>query len=121
MTKQRVASSFVKSPDPERDSFKPGRRLIVEWLLPYTYLKPENLTLRLHVMYGDLEEEVVDYPIKRVAGFISHLVLDPKFTQKKGIISYKAEIVDLEQKVVESFKQHLWSEPVRLGKKTTSM
>ncbi|MBM3201418.1 MAG: hypothetical protein FJZ56_03300 [Chlamydiae bacterium] len=119
VTKQRLASSFVKSPDPERTSFKPGQRLIVEWLLPYQQLKADKLTLCLHVMYGNLEEEVVEYPVNTIAGFVSHLVLDPQFTEKKGVISYKAEIIDSEKNIIESFKQKLWVEPVTPGKKSS--
>ncbi len=108
VTKQRLASNFVKSPDPDREQFKKGKQLIVEWMLPQEYRSAKDLTLQLHLIYGNLEEEVVEYPVKMWAGYVTHLLIDPKFTQKKGLVSYKAEIVNSQQEVIESFEQQLW-------------
>lgn len=122
LTKQRLASTFAKSPDPERVKFREGRKLIVEWLLPYEERKTEDLKLRLHLVYGNLEQEIVEYPVTMWAGFITHLVLDPKFTENKGLMTYKADIINKEGNVIESFKQQLWVSiiDVKCRKKPTS-
>ena len=108
LSKQRLASTFAKSPDPEKIKFREGRKLIIEWLLPYEQRKVENLTLRLHLVYGNMQQEVVEYPVTMWAGFVTHLVIDPLFTERQGLMTYKADIVGKNGEVIESFKQQLW-------------
>lgn len=108
LSKQRLASSYAKSPDPERTKFRKGRKLIVEWMLPFEYRANKDLHLRLYVVYGNLEQEVVEYSLNTFAGFVTHYVIDPAFTEKKGLLTYKAEIVNGKGEVIEEYKQQMW-------------
>ncbi len=103
-----LASTFVGSPDPRQKHPPHGQELVLEWRLPPQALG-EPLTLNLHVLYGDMTEGVFHYPVNRQRGIETYRLLDPLFGERKGFISYRAEIANQDGEVIKEWQQKLWT------------
>ena len=101
-----LASTFVKSPDPEQKNPPKGERLIVHWRVP-EYAMKDPLTLSVHLIYKDLTQKIERFEIDRRFGYITYELINEEFKKTGGILTYKAEVSSPE-KVLESFEQQLW-------------
>ena len=111
--KQRVgrsslASTFVQSPDPRQKNPPRGQRLLIKWRIPNEELS-EQTYLKLSIVYKNYVEEVVERPIDEASGLIVYDLLDERFYDTGGFLSYKAEVMNGER-VVEAWRQQLWVE-----------
>ncbi len=68
----------------------------------------DHLTLTLWVIYKNLEEEKITYPIKRQEGWHTFSLLDEKFKKKGGLLTYRADITNIKGERVASWKQQMW-------------
>jgi hypothetical protein len=113
ISRSSLASSFVKTPDP-RQSFPPrGEQLVIEWNLPSTE-KEKDLFLDLSLIYQDYSEETIQYELKSSRGVISYFLMGEDFREKKGIMTYKAEIRTKEGDLVKTWKHKLWVTLIKL-------
>ena len=104
-----LASTFVKSPDPLQENPPTGQELILEWRLPREALQ-EELVLVLNVIYKNHTTAKICYPIDRRRGVIFHSILGQEYKETKGLLTYKAEIMDTNDTVVKQWKQMLWTD-----------
>ena len=102
-----LASTFVGSPDPRKEHPPNGEELILQWRLPPKSLDQE-LTLVLKIVYRDYTEEIHVYPVGRRRGVLTFSLLNEKFLEKKGFLTYKAEIKNSDGKVQKEWQQKLW-------------
>ncbi|MDN3508192.1 MAG: hypothetical protein P0S94_04655 [Simkaniaceae bacterium] len=101
ISRATLASSYVGSPDPRQQNPPSGEKLMITWRLPKEALK-DPLTLKIQIIYTDFEEETKLLPIDSRRG----LHITP--LSKKPILSYKAEIVTLSGKEIESWTHQLF-------------
>ena len=100
-----LASTNVGSPDP---SLSPnGQMIIAEWWLARKVVNQDPV-LKLHILFKDFSEKVVEYPICSTVGYQTYSVLNDEFEKTGGFLSYHAEIVSPEGDVYANWKHQLW-------------
>ena len=77
-------------------------------------MDPQEMRIRLSVIYRDLAVEEVIHPITHRMGAFSFPIIGAKFTQTNGVYSYRAELIDKEDKVVDTWQHRMWVEVLRL-------
>ncbi|NGX51674.1 MAG: hypothetical protein K1060chlam2_01547 [Chlamydiae bacterium] len=111
--RSKLASTFVGSPDPRQKNPPTGEELLLEWRLPRTALKQE-LTLVLKLIYKNYSEETIRYPVDRRRGVIIFALLDEKYRQTEGFLTYKADIITPDGTPLKEWKQQLWVDLITL-------
>jgi hypothetical protein len=102
-----LASSFTKTPDP-RQSFPPkGEQLVIEWNLPST-VNQKTLRLELSLVYKNYKEETFTYILESTRGVLSYFLMGQDFLEKKGVMTYKAELKTQEGEVIKMQRHKLW-------------
>ncbi len=102
-----LASSVVNTPDPRSKNPPLGEKFIVEWYLSKAIMK-KHPYINLDVLYWNYTQERIKLPIKNNLGYATYDILGDAFFSKKGVLAYKAEIVDEEGTVVKTWKHQLW-------------
>lgn len=105
--KTSLASTFARTPDPTQQSPPLGEKLYVSWRLPLN-LKPEDHHVVLKVIYKDLTQEEVIYPMAHRLGTVSFTLLNEKFKSKNGFYAYEALLVNKEDKVIDKWQHQMW-------------
>jgi hypothetical protein len=102
-----LASTHVGSPDPRQKCPPHGQLLVAEWWVP-AWLLERAPRLKLHILFRNYSEEVVEFPICRRLGYESYPVLDAKFDETGGLLTYRAEIVTGDGQVFREWKHQMW-------------
>ena len=76
-----LASTFVGSPDPMQKMPPTGEQLWVYWNIPVALVQ-EQLTLTVKVVFRNLEEEKIAYPVARSRGHYVYSLLDDDYRKK---------------------------------------
>lgn len=107
--RNKLASTYVKSPDPRQKNPPKGEALIMEWRLPRSSSE-EKMTLVLDILYKNHSQDTFSYPIFRSRGVITYVLLDNDYKEKKGLLSYKAEMQNEQGETMKEWKQQLWTQ-----------
>ncbi|MCB1115208.1 MAG: hypothetical protein KDK71_01965, partial [Chlamydiia bacterium] len=99
-----LASTFVGSPDPRQKKPPKGQELMIEWRLPESVMD-EKFTLVLDVFYKNDSVETFYYPVEKRRGMVTYALLDEKYKEKGGLLTYKAEIRNEKEKIFKQWKQ----------------
>lgn len=102
-----LASSFTKSPDPMQKNPPIGRRLWIDWDIPGKDWE-EGLFLSLRVVFNNYQEERVTYPITTSKGYLHYDLLGEKFIKTGGLLTYMAEISNIEGKILARWQHQMW-------------
>jgi hypothetical protein len=102
-----LASTHVGTPDPRQACPPYGQRIIIDWFLPEE-ISYQNPHIDLHLLFWNNTTEVVTYPIKGRMGNKVYYLLGKEFDEKKGVLTYKAEIVTEDGVVFTEWKHQLW-------------
>ena len=108
-----LASTYAESPNPQAKNPPKGEKLYVTWRLPFS-IDPKGMKIRLKVIYKDLTEAETVHPIPHRVGAFGYAVLNEKFIETNGFYSYKAELLDKEDKIVDVVKQRMWVNVINL-------
>lgn len=108
-----LASTFVKSPDPRQKNPPYGQELTMEWRLPKEALEQDPV-LVLSILYKNHTEETLCYPVERRRGLVTYSVLNEKYQETQGLLTYKAEIIGKDKTVLKEWKQQLWTDLIVL-------
>ncbi len=108
-----LASSRANTPDPRKANPPLGQILVVDWHIP-TDILHSSPSGKLHVVYKDYSEEVIDFDVGATTGYITHRLLGEKFLEKGGFLTYKAEILTASGEVYREWKQQLWVRIIHL-------
>ena len=103
-----LASSYVGSPDPNAEFFTSGVQLSFEWEVSYATMD-KNPQLIVDVIFGDLTEQRFEFKITRTSDYRTIRLIEPVFSEKKGILTFRAEIVTEDNEVVTEWKHQLWT------------
>ena len=108
-----LASTFANTPDPRQLFPLKGEQLVVEWNLP-SAMKGKELFLDLSLVYRDYSEETLQYDLGSLRGVISYFLLGENFQERKGVMTYRAEIRTKEGDLVKSWQHKLWITLIKL-------
>ncbi|MBP9841432.1 MAG: hypothetical protein KBC64_03285 [Simkaniaceae bacterium] len=104
---ESLASTFVGSPDPRRDPPPQGEKLFIEWNIPRDTLEKKVL-LFVHLLYKDYTQEVKTFPLEYRHGAVNMTLEGQEYLEKKGFLSYKAELIDLDDQLLYECQHQLW-------------
>lgn len=107
MGRDSLASTFVESPDPLQEAPPTGEKLIIEWYIP-SKMQSDGTSLSLHVIFRNYTEESLSIPVTDTWGYYAYELIDDAFDEKKGILTYKVELVDGQGEVIKEWQQSLW-------------
>lgn len=114
-----LASTHVGTPDPRQAHPPLGQKLIINWVVP-----PEVLTqdpkVVLYLVYKDHTEKKISYPILYRNGMEVYSLLNEEFENKKGLLTYRAEIVTQEGEIYKEWKHQLWVNLITLDEERSS-
>ena len=108
-----LASSHVGTPDPRQKNPPIGQMLIIDWKVPRKILE-EKPSILLKVIYWDYSASTFTYPIEQQMGYKTYSLLNRDFEEKKGILTYKAEIITDGQTVYKEWVHQLWVQLIQL-------
>ncbi|MCF7852052.1 MAG: hypothetical protein K9M07_02295 [Simkaniaceae bacterium] len=125
---RQLASTFVQSPDPLQKNPPVGEKLWINWNIPSSAFKSHHvseddstqiyercgLILTLKVIFKDLNEDIVSYPVLSRKGSVVYSLLNQEYEKTGGILTYYAEIATIEGKVLEVYKQQMWFKPIHI-------
>lgn len=109
-----LASSKIGTPDPRQECPPEGQRILVAWRFP-DYLFFQQLRLRLTVRFWDNTEEVIDHFIHRTRSYAAF-----NFYKKK-ILTYRIEVVNGQDEVIETWEHQFWTELINIDRKSLSV
>lgn len=105
ITSTYLASTNVGSPDSRTPPS--GEMIVAEWWIPSS-VRDLDPTLRIHILFQDFSETVVEYPIRSRAGYESYLLINQAFKKKGGLLAYRAEIITSDGRIFAEWKHQLW-------------
>ncbi|NGX37211.1 MAG: hypothetical protein K1000chlam2_00364 [Chlamydiae bacterium] len=100
-----LASTNVGSPDPRTPPS--GQMIVAEWWLNKQAMRFDPI-LRLSILFHDFSEDVVEYPICSKIGYETYFLVNEKFKETGGLLSYRAEIITCDGEVYADWKHQLW-------------
>jgi hypothetical protein len=117
ISKESLASYHVLTPDPHLDHPTIGQRLLVQWKFKASDVCGLPLTLHLRIRFYNHEESVLTIPIDNtgkifVGGFYIYELFNEEYFEKRGILTYYAEIKS-DETVIADWKHPLWVELIQ--------
>lgn len=113
INKKYYASVHAETPDPKMERGEIGQRLVISWDLPYKEFHKHQWQVKALVQFGDRTEETKTHTIGRFGGDWILKWAGRPYIDKRGIVSYKAELLR-DGVVVDTFQHQLWCELIRL-------
>lgn len=102
-----LASTHVKTPDPRQAHPPFGQRLLLYWWVPRAVLD-QSPELVLQVIYKNFTQKTVTFPLKHRTGHKIFSLLNEEYHEKRGLLTWRAQIVTSDQKVFKEWKHQLW-------------
>ena len=113
-----LSSTYIGTPDPRKEHPPKGQKLIIDWSIPSDILA-QNPCLALSLIYWDYTEETVYYPVIYQRGYQVYSLLDDAYEKKRGILTYKAEILTDDGEIYREWKHQLWVPLIHLDRDST--
>ena len=107
------SSVHAETPSPKVDRGEVGQRLIISWDIPYRDFRKHQWTTRLIVQFGNRTEETFTKEIEEFEGDWILKYSGRPYIDKRGIVSYKAELLQ-DGRTVDLFQHQLWCELIQL-------
>ncbi len=115
LSRETLASTFVKSPDPRQKNPPQGEELLISWRLPADKVE-ESLHLTLEIIFCDLSQKTFSYPIVKRSGRIGYALLDRDYEKTGGFLTYKVEIINHDNQVIQQWKHLFWVDLITIDK-----
>jgi len=109
-----LASTSVHTPDPRQEKPPFGQTLIIDWRIPSEVLD-KHPRIRLHLFFRNYEDQILTYPIHRRFGTQQYFLLNEEYEEKKGLLTYKAEIVIDGDELFKEWKHQMWVNLITIG------
>lgn len=88
--------------------------LVVSWKVPqFIYLQRPTLVLK--IIYWNYTESTFRFPLDRRLGYACYYLLNEEFAEKKGLLTYSAEIVTEDGDIYKEWKHQLWVKLIHVG------
>jgi hypothetical protein len=114
LSHENLASYYVGTPDPRLNNPPIGQRLIVNWSLPKTYLSTySDLHLELYIRFGNRQEIVERIAVCKKQGTYMYLLLNEDYCAKKGILTYKLDLIG-DGCILKEWRHQIWTELIEL-------
>lgn len=114
LSQNSLASTYVQSPDPLQKNPPKGQKLYLQWKLPKESFDPA-LVLALDVIFRDYTQQRYTFPISAKRGTKEIEFVGKDWSEKGGLLTYKAELLTPKGEVVKEWKQALWIELIQIS------
>lgn len=111
-----LASTFIESPDPRQLDPPHGEEITFFWNLP-SFSKEDSPSLVLTFLYRNYQKHIYRHPITNRKGSFAFSLLDPMYRETKGILTYRAQVVTKQGKVLATWQHQLWFHPIEVNGK----
>lgn len=118
-TRESLASYYVETPDPMLLNPPVGQRLLITWSLPFHYLGYNDLHLNVRIRFRNLEEVELDIPIEKTCGSYMYTLLNERYFETEGILTYKVDLMG-DGQILEEWRHQLWHELIKIGDQSES-
>lgn len=105
-----LASSHCYTPDPFRIGCYIGEQLVVGWKVPKSYVQEEGARILLEVRFRNHDVQTYTIPMHRERGQCIYRLIGCDYFASEGILTYRADIVAADGRVLESWAHHIWVE-----------
>jgi len=102
-----LASMHVGTPDPRQLCPPCGEQILIEWKTPKSVLACDPF-IELHVVYRNYTEDTFIYPLSHMVGYTCYSLLGQDYEEKKGILTFRADLKLADGTVYKSWKHQLW-------------
>lgn len=113
LTPERLASSYVDTPDFRRECPSIGQRILVYWDLPAYEVYGNRTELVLHLRFRNSQYEIIREPITTERGTYCYLIEDEKYCCTQGVLTYKVE-VQVNDCVAHCWRHQIWVQPISI-------
>ena len=114
LRREQLASYHVQVADPMLNQPLIGKRVLLQWTIPSSYFDYEDLHIELSIRFGDRSEQTICLKPLHKSGTYTYLLRDNAFTERNGILAYKAELIGGEC-VLAEWRHQLWTEIIHIG------
>lgn len=114
LRREKLASYHVHTPDPLLNQPLVGQRILLEWTIPDCYFAYEDLHIELTIRFGNRTEEIKYLKALDKSGMYIYLLRDKEFQDRKGIQTYKAELIG-GGCILSEWRHQLWTEMILIG------
>jgi hypothetical protein len=118
LTHKDLASYYVNTPDPRQNITAIGQRLIVCWSVPKSYLSYEDLHLEVTIRFRNREEIIEVCHLSRTRGTYVFALLNADYLAKRGILTYKINIVG-GGLILEEWRHQIWFDLISINQQDT--
>ena len=112
--KTSLASTYAETPDPKASKPPKGEKLYVSYRIPFGK-QAQGAKLRLQLIYRNLDQEEVVFPLAHRMGTVGFEVVGEKFRKTNGVFSYKAQLIGSEGEVVDTYTQRMWVNVIKVS------
>lgn len=111
-----LASTHVNTPDPRQANPPFGQRLLLRWWVPSEVLE-QSPQLVVQVIFKNFTQKTETFPIKSRTGQKIFSLLNEEYYEKRGLLTWRAQIVTNDQKVFKEWKHQLWVNLIEINDK----
>ena len=109
ISKHQLASFIVNTPDPSLFDPPIGQRLILTCSIPKKLYTPQGLWIYLKIRFRNFEQIEKKIKVCSPSGTYIYSILNQEFLDKKGILTFQAQLFYHDQ-ILEEWKHQLWTE-----------
>lgn len=119
LSKHDLASFIVNTPDPTLFDPPIGQKLILTCSLAKKYFYLEDIYILLKIRFHDNSELEKRIKVGSPSGIYTYYLLNDEFLEKKGILTYKAELYHQSQ-LIDCWRHQLWVDLITIRQAETS-
>lgn len=113
VARESLASYWVDTPDPLLNCPPFGQRLVVSWSVPSALLKLDNPHLEITIRMRNREQIVRHVPVKRRCGTTLYRILNDRYCETGGFLTYKVQLI-AGGCIYEEWRHQLWAEIIAI-------
>lgn len=113
ISKEFLASYHVGTPDPRLLNPPIGQRLTLSWYFPFKVFEHSNIKIKIYLHFGDHTMEEIEFFPKRNSGFYLYSLINNRYYEKKGLLTYKVEVFQ-DEIIIKECRHQLWVELISM-------
>ena len=109
-----LASTHVGTPDPRQENPPEGQLLLIDWKIP-NWILEHHPRISLQLIFWNYTTETVDFPLMSTFGSKRYYLLNDKYEETKGLLTYKADIITEDGQIYKEWKHQMWVNLIQIG------
>lgn len=101
-----MASTYVKTPDPEQKNIIKGQKLTIGWDFPKSVFEKE-LTMKVQLLFWDNFLKKEEHHIFSKRNYVSYFFPEEDYFP---LLSYQIHVMDKNGEIIQVWTHQLWTE-----------